>query len=313
VVADLILIGLGIALQPFRVSAFILITHGRPLRFRTAPAGLVLIAKLALGIALIVIAAVEWHRRDRPHTAPAWLARLDTMSPWTAAVMAAIAQPWTLVAAGAVTITQARLSDVGDWFGLASFCLLSTSSFLVQRVPACQPDERVADECVGNEDRAQPRGQVVARADHQVAAHDARDGQQHGPGAMSEPLVTGGVVGGPESPIMLRPVIGPGARRPVSWPVAPAARLYLPGSGRCGGGRCGGGRCGGGRCGGGRCGPRPFSRGSAGGCRAARARGACASTRRGTRHNARAPRPPGRRAGAASPPGSPPPLRGCGR
>ena len=53
------------------------------------------------------------------------------MSPWTAAVVAAIAQPWTLVAAGAVTITEARLSGVGDWFALASFCLLATSSFLV--------------------------------------------------------------------------------------------------------------------------------------------------------------------------------------
>ena len=53
------------------------------------------------------------------------------MSPWTAAVVAAIAQPWTLVAAGAVTIAEARLSGVGDWFALASFCLLATSSFLV--------------------------------------------------------------------------------------------------------------------------------------------------------------------------------------
>ena len=113
------------------ISVVLLITHGRPLRFPAVPVDLVLIAKLALGIVLIAIAAVEWHRRDRPHTQPAWLARLDTMSPWTAAVIAAIAQPWTLVAAGAVTITQARLSSVGDWFALALFCLLSTSSFLV--------------------------------------------------------------------------------------------------------------------------------------------------------------------------------------
>ena len=41
------------------------------------------------------------------------------MSPWTAAVVAAIAHPWTLVAAGAVTIAEARLSGVGDWFALA--------------------------------------------------------------------------------------------------------------------------------------------------------------------------------------------------
>jgi Sap, sulfolipid-1-addressing protein len=161
VIADLILIGLGIAGQPFRVSAFILIlsskggtrkglgfllgwlaclvlviaavvlvTGGRPVRFRTVPATVLLIAKLALGVALLIIAAVEWHRRHRPHGQPAWLARLDTMSPWTAAVIAVIAQPWTLVAAGAVTVTQARLTDADDYLALASFCLLATSSFL---------------------------------------------------------------------------------------------------------------------------------------------------------------------------------------
>jgi hypothetical protein len=161
VVADLVLIGLGIALQPVRVSAFILllstkggtgkglgfilgwlaclvlviavvllITGGRPVRFRTAPVTVVLTAKLALGIVLIVIAAIEWHRRDRARIPPAWLARFDTMSPWTAAAMAAIMQPWTLVAAGAVTTAQARLSSAGDYLALASFCLLSTSSFI---------------------------------------------------------------------------------------------------------------------------------------------------------------------------------------
>jgi hypothetical protein len=162
VVADLVLIGLGIALQPVRVSAFILLlsteggtrkglgfllgwlaclvlviavvlllTGGRPVRFRTAPETLVLTAKLALGIALIVIAAVEWHRRGRTRKPPAWLARIDTMSPWTAAAIAALIQPWTLVAAGAVTVAQARLSGAGDYLALASFCLLSTSSFIV--------------------------------------------------------------------------------------------------------------------------------------------------------------------------------------
>jgi Sap-like sulfolipid-1-addressing protein len=90
VVADLVLIALGIALQPFRLSAFILIlstkggtkkglgfilgwlaclvlviavvvliTGGKPVRFQTIPSTVVLISKLALGIALIVIAA-DW-------------------------------------------------------------------------------------------------------------------------------------------------------------------------------------------------------------------------------------------------------------
>ena len=160
-VADLVLIALGIALQPVRLSAFILIlstedgikkglgfilgwltslvlviavvvliTDGRPLRLRTVPSTAGLIVKLALGIALIVLAAVEWRRRDRERRPPAWMARLVTMSPWAAAVIAAIMQPWTLVAAAAVTAAQARLSSVGDYLALVSFCLLATSSFI---------------------------------------------------------------------------------------------------------------------------------------------------------------------------------------
>jgi len=53
------------------------------------------------------------------------------MSPWATAVIAAIMQPWTLVAAAAATAAQARLSSVGDYLALASFCLLATSSFIV--------------------------------------------------------------------------------------------------------------------------------------------------------------------------------------
>lgn len=161
-VVDLALLGLGIALQPFRLSAFILIlstqggtrkglcfilgwlaclvlviaavvliTGGRPVRFHTLPATVVQIAKLALGIALIVIAAVQSRRRGRPRILTILLKRLDTMSGWAAAVMAAIVQPWTLVAAGAISASQARLSHAGDYLALVSFCLLATSSFVV--------------------------------------------------------------------------------------------------------------------------------------------------------------------------------------
>ena len=161
-VADLVLIALGIALQPFRVSAFILIlstkdgtkkglgfilgwlaslvlviavvvliTDGRPVRLLTVPSTGVLIIKLALGIALIVFAAVRWRQRNRARRTPAWAARLDTMSPWAAAAIAAIMQPWTLVAAAAVTAAQARLSSASDYLAVASFCLLATSSFIV--------------------------------------------------------------------------------------------------------------------------------------------------------------------------------------
>ena len=160
-VADLVLIALGIALQPFRLSAFILIlstkggtkkglgfilgwlaflvlvvavvvliTGGKPIRFQTVPSTVVLISKLALGIALLVLAAVQWQQRSRARRPPAWLDRLDTMSPWTAAVIAGIMQPWTLVAAAAVTAAEAKLFSVGDYLTLAAFCLLATSSFI---------------------------------------------------------------------------------------------------------------------------------------------------------------------------------------
>ena len=164
-VIDLVLLGLGIALQPFRLSAFILIlctkdgtrnglgfilgwlaclvlviavtvliTHGRAVRFHTLPADVVQTAKLALGIALLVMAAVQARKPGPPRILTMLLTRLDTMSPWTAAVLAAIVQPWTLVAAGAVTVAQARLSGAGDYLALASFCLLATSSFVVLEV-----------------------------------------------------------------------------------------------------------------------------------------------------------------------------------
>ena len=162
VVADLMLLGLGIALQPFRLSAFILIlsskdgtrkglgfilgwlaclvlviatvlliTGSRPVRFRTVPGEALLIARLALGVALILIAAMQLRRKGHPRILTAVLARLDTMSPWSAALLAAIVQPWTLVVAGAVIVAQASLSSVGDYLALASFCLLATSSFVV--------------------------------------------------------------------------------------------------------------------------------------------------------------------------------------
>ena len=125
---------MGIAVQPFRLSAFILIlstkggtrkglgfilgwlaclilviavvvliTDGRSVRFHTLPADVVQIAKLALGVALIVIAAMQSRKRGRPRVLAVLLTRLDTMTPWTAAVVAAIVQPWTLVAAGAIS------------------------------------------------------------------------------------------------------------------------------------------------------------------------------------------------------------------
>jgi threonine/homoserine/homoserine lactone efflux protein len=160
-VLDLLLIGLAITLEPFPVTAFILIlsaeqgtrkglafilgwlaclivviaavvlvTGGNPPRPSTAPSTAALAVKLALGILLILFAVRQWRRMGRPRKPPTWMARLDRLSLWAAAGLAAFLQPWALVAAGAATVTQAKLSGAVDYLVLMLFVLLATASFL---------------------------------------------------------------------------------------------------------------------------------------------------------------------------------------
>ena len=166
-VLDLLLIGLGITLEPFPLIAFLLIlssekgtrkglayilgwlaclvvvigavillTGGKPPAPATAPSTAVLAIKLALGVVLILYAVRQQRRRGRPRKTPAWMARLDGFSAWSAAGLAAFLQPWTLVAAGAATVSQAKLSSAGEWLILLLFCLLATSSFLYLELSA---------------------------------------------------------------------------------------------------------------------------------------------------------------------------------
>jgi threonine/homoserine/homoserine lactone efflux protein len=160
-VLSLMLIGLAITLEPFPLTAFILVlsaekgiwkglafilgwlaclviviaavlatTEGNPPRPQTAPSTTVLAIKLALGVALILLAERQRRRMGRPRKPPGWMARLDNLSPWAAAGLAIFLQPWALVAAGAATVVQAKLSTTGDYLTLVLFCLLATASFL---------------------------------------------------------------------------------------------------------------------------------------------------------------------------------------
>ena len=160
-VLNLVLIGLGISLEPFPLTAFILLlssekgtrkglvfvlgwlaclvfvvacvvltTQGKPPAPSTAPSTAALAVKLALGVALVLYAWHRWRRIDVPRKPPTWMARLDGVSLWAVAGLAAFLQPWTLVAAGAATITQAKLSGPADYLTLVLFVLLSTASFL---------------------------------------------------------------------------------------------------------------------------------------------------------------------------------------
>jgi threonine/homoserine/homoserine lactone efflux protein len=160
-VLDLLLIGLGIALEPFPLMAFILVlsaengtrkglafilgwlaclvaviaavilaTGNNPPEPQTVPSDAALAVKLALGVVLILVALRKQRRRDRPRKPPAWLSKLDRLSLLSVAGLAAFLQPWTLVAAGAATVTDAKLATAGSYLALTGFCLLATSSFL---------------------------------------------------------------------------------------------------------------------------------------------------------------------------------------
>jgi Sap, sulfolipid-1-addressing protein len=160
-VLDLLLIGLAITLEPFPLSAFVLIlgaergtikglafilgwlaclvaviaavvlaTRGSPPAENTVPSDAALAVKLAAGVVLILLAWRQWRQMGRPRRPPAWMARLDRLSLWAAAGLAAFLQPWTLVAAGAATIVDAKLSTVGDYLTLMFYCLLATSAYL---------------------------------------------------------------------------------------------------------------------------------------------------------------------------------------
>jgi hypothetical protein len=175
VVLDLLLIGLGIALEPFPPTAFILMlnstngiwkglafilgwlaclvaviaavilaTGNSPPKPQTAPSTAALVVKLALGLVLILIAVRQRRRMGRPRKPSALTARLDRLPLWQAAGVAAFLQPWTLVAAGAATVVGAKLSTAGSWLALIFFCLLATSGFLYLELYATFAPARAA-------------------------------------------------------------------------------------------------------------------------------------------------------------------------
>lgn len=164
---DLIIIGLAITLEPLTLVAFILIlsaekgirkglafilgwmaclvaviaaiilvTGGKPPAPRTAPSTAALVVKALLGVVLIWVAFRQRRRMGRPRKQTGWMARLDGLRLWTAAGLGVFLQPWSLVAAGAATVVQAKLSTAGDWLTLVLFCLLATSSFLAMELYA---------------------------------------------------------------------------------------------------------------------------------------------------------------------------------
>ncbi|WP_035844386.1 GAP family protein [Kitasatospora azatica] len=164
-VLDLLLIGLAITLGPVHNTAFILllsaekgvrkgvafilawlaslvvviacvllITGGKPPAHQSASSTAALAVKLALGLGMVIYGERKRRRGKRPRKPPKWLARLDSVSGWTAAGMGVLLQPWGVVGAGAATVVQADLSEAATYLSLVGYCLLATASLLVMEL-----------------------------------------------------------------------------------------------------------------------------------------------------------------------------------
>jgi hypothetical protein len=170
VILDLALIGLAIALDPLPLTAFfvvlpsqggtrkgaafvfgwlvslaivvsvtVLATGNNPPKPNTAPSLAALAVKIALGVFLVWIAVRHYRRMGRPKPPkkpPKWQTHVDTMSPWFAMGLAPTLQPWGLIAAGAATVVEAKLSSWETYLALFLFCVLASSTYLAMEIYA---------------------------------------------------------------------------------------------------------------------------------------------------------------------------------
>jgi threonine/homoserine/homoserine lactone efflux protein len=170
VILDLLLIGLVITLEPIPLTAFILIlaskggvrkgaafifgwllslaivvaatvliTGNKPPKPSTAPSLAGLAVKIAIGVALVIIAIRQWRRMGKPKKpkkTPKWQTGIDNMSPWYAMGLAPLTQPWGLVAAGVATIMEAKLSSWQSYIALFLFCVVATAIYLAMELYA---------------------------------------------------------------------------------------------------------------------------------------------------------------------------------
>ena len=175
-ILELTIIGLAIALEPIPLTAFIIIlasergsrkgaafvsgwlvslgivvavtvlaTGNSPPKSNTAPSLAALAVKIALGVVLLLIARRQYRRLGqpkKPKKPPKWQASVDNMSPLYAMALAPLTQPWGLIAAGAATVVQAKLSSWEDYLALVYFCLLASASYLLMEIYAVvRPDQ----------------------------------------------------------------------------------------------------------------------------------------------------------------------------
>ena len=169
-VLNLLLIGLAVALDPLPLTSFVVVlpskrgvrkgaaflfgwlvslavvvavtvlaTGNKPPKPNTVPSLASLAVKIAIGTLLVWI-AIRQRRRMRgpkkPKKPPKWQQHVDNMSPWFAMGLAPALQPWTLIAAGAATVLQAKLSSWESFLALIGFCILGSASYIAMEIYA---------------------------------------------------------------------------------------------------------------------------------------------------------------------------------
>jgi hypothetical protein len=130
------------------VTVTVIATGNNPPRPSTVPSLASLAAKIAIGTFLVLIGIRQRRRRGqpkKPKKPPKWQAHVDSMSPWFALALAPALQPWTLIAAGAATVVEAKLSNWESYLALLLFCVLASGTYLVMELYAVfRPDQSQA-------------------------------------------------------------------------------------------------------------------------------------------------------------------------
>jgi hypothetical protein len=169
-VLNLLVIGLAIAVDPLALTAFIVVlpskrgvskgaaflfgwlvslaivvtvtvlaTGNNPPKPNTVPSLASLAVKILIGTLLVLIAIRQRRRMRRPKKPkkpPKWQENVDNMSPWFTMVLAPALQPWTLIAAGAATVVEAKLSSRGSYLALIGFCVVASASYIAMEICA---------------------------------------------------------------------------------------------------------------------------------------------------------------------------------
>jgi hypothetical protein len=121
------------------LTVTVLATGNNPPKPDTVPSLGALAARIAIGVVLVATAIREWRKTRRPKKPkkpPKWQEHVDNMSVWFAAGLAPVVQPWVLIAAGAATVVEAKLSSWQSYLMLTLFCVLASASYLALEIYA---------------------------------------------------------------------------------------------------------------------------------------------------------------------------------